>query len=132
MKLKRLGFTLLAILFCMIGIMQSPVFATTEIQLASGIIDPGDYEPGSIGEAFNEVEEISGVISTLIIVIRTVGIIVAVIALIALGIKYITGSAQERADYKKTMVPYLIGAFIFFGLSQIIAFIIEMTAEIMQ
>lgn len=132
MKLKRLGFTLLAILFCMIGIMQSPVFATTEIQLASGIIDPNDYAPGSINDAFNDTEEIVNIASTIIAVIRTVGVVVTVIALLVMGIKYMTGSIEEKADYKKSMIPYLIGVFIFFALSQIIAIIMDLTSQINQ
>ena len=42
-----------------------------------------------------------------------------------IGIKYIIGSVEEKADYKKTMIPYLIGVFIFFSLSQIIPMLIE-------
>ena len=112
--------------------MQSPVFATTEIQLASGIIDPGDYEPGSINEAFNDTEEIVNIASTIIAVIRTVGVVVTVVALLVMGIKYMTGSIEEKADYKKSMIPYLIGVFIFFALSQIIAIIMDLTSQINQ
>ena len=47
-----------------------------------------------------------------------------VIVLIVIGIKYMVGSASERAEYKKTMLPYIIGAVIFFSLSQLLALII--------
>lgn len=43
-------------------------------------------------------------------IIRTVGTIAAVITLIILGIKYMMGSAEEKAEYKKTLTPYIIGA----------------------
>ena len=42
--------------------------------------------------------------------IRTVGTIAAIITLIILGIKYMMGSAEEKAEYKKTLMPYVIGA----------------------
>ena len=57
---------------------------------------------------------------TIIEVIRVIGIIVTVISLMLLGIKYMTGSVEEKADYKKTMIPYLIGVVIFFSLSTIL------------
>lgn len=52
-------------------------------------------------------------------VIQTVGIVVSVIILLVLGIKYMLGSAEEKAEYKKTMMPYLIGAVLIFAASTI-------------
>ena len=47
-------------------------------------------------------------------ILQTVGIVLSVIILVILGIKYMMGSAEEKADYKKTMIPYVVGAaFIF-------------------
>lgn len=47
-------------------------------------------------------------------ILQTVGIVLSVVILIILGIKYMMGSAEEKAEYKKTMIPYLVGAaFIF-------------------
>lgn len=43
-------------------------------------------------------------------VLRVVGSIAAVIILMVLGFKYMMGSAEDKADYKKSMIPYLIGA----------------------
>ena len=50
-------------------------------------------------------------------VITTIGSILSVIVLIILGLKYMMGSVEERAEYKKTMMPYVIGATILFGAS---------------
>lgn len=51
--------------------------------------------------------------------ITSVGIVVAVVVVAIIGIKYMIGSADERAEYKKTMMPYLIGAMLVFGASTI-------------
>ena len=48
-------------------------------------------------------------------VIQTIGTIVSVIMLIVIGIKYMVGSIEERAEYKKTLFPYLIGAILLFS-----------------
>lgn len=52
-------------------------------------------------------------------IISTVGSIAAVIVLVVLGIKYMMGSAEEKAEYKKTMIPYIIGAVLVFAASTI-------------
>ena len=43
-------------------------------------------------------------------VITTVGIVFSVVMLIVLGIKYMIGSTEEKAAYKKSLMPYVIGA----------------------
>lgn len=47
--------------------------------------------------------------------VQIVGSAIAVIMIIVLGIKYMMGSAEEKAEYKKTMIPYLIGAICIFA-----------------
>ena len=67
--------------------------------------------------------------SVIVSVIRVIGVIVTVIVLLVMGIKYMAGSASEKAEYKKTMIPYLVGAVVFFGLSQILATVIQIVSE---
>ena len=50
-------------------------------------------------------------------ILQTVGVVLSVIILIVLGIKYMMGSAEEKADYKKSMMPYIIGAALIFAAS---------------
>ena len=59
----------------------------------------------------NEVTDLGG---RIIGIMRVVGTLVAVVMVIVLGIKYMTGSAEEKAANKKSMLPYLIGAGILF------------------
>lgn len=47
-------------------------------------------------------------------IIQIVGIIVSVVILMAIGIKYMLGSVEEKAEYKETLKPYIIGAFVLF------------------
>ena len=93
-----------------------------EVASTPTTIDPGDWEPTDFTPA--DTQKITSVASTIVAIIRVIGIIVMVIVLIVIGIKYMVGSASERAEYKKTMLPYIIGAVIFFSLSQLLALII--------
>ena len=48
-------------------------------------------------------------------IIQVFGTIISVGALIILGLKYMTGSLEQRASYKKTMLPFLIGSIFIFA-----------------
>ncbi len=52
--------------------------------------------------------------------IQVLGIIIAIVVLLVLGIKYMVGSAEEKAEYKKTMMPYVVGALLIFAASTIV------------
>ena len=56
-------------------------------------------------------------------IISVVGTIVSVVALIAIGIKYMLGSIEEKAEYKKDFIPYIIGAILVFAGAQVPQFI---------
>ena len=78
---------------------------------------------GSDSQANDSVTDIS---NQIIGVVTTVGVAVALIVLLILGIKYMMGSASEKAEYKKTMIPYLIGAVLIFGASAITKVVIAL------
>ena len=63
-------------------------------------------------------------------IIRIVGAVAAVIILMILGIKYMMGSASEKAEYKKTMIPYVVGAIILFGATAIAGAVVELAGGI--
>ena len=73
-------------------------------------ISPGDIT--SIAPEGNEIQDVGG---RILGVLQTVGVVLAVIILVILGIKYMMGSAEEKAEYKKTMIPYLVGAVFIFA-----------------
>ena len=45
----------------------------------------------------------------------TIGIIVALIVGMMIGIKFISGSLEEKAQVKEALVPYIIGWVVIFG-----------------
>lgn len=63
-------------------------------------------------------------------IITSIGIVISVVVLIALGIKYMMGSVEERAEYKKTLIPYLIGAALLFAASTIAQIIYEVAINL--
>lgn len=72
-----------------------------------------DIEPS---DAQRAEEAISKILS----IITNIGIIISVIIPAIVGVKYMIGSVEERAEYKKDMIPYFVGAVLIFGISIII------------
>lgn len=53
--------------------------------------------------------------SILFNIFSVVGAAVALIVGIVIGVKYMTGSIEEKADYKQMLLPYVIGCIVVFG-----------------
>ena len=75
-------------------------------------------------------QEITDAGNAVIGILQTVGIVLSVVILIVLGIKYMMGSAEERAEYKKTLFPYLIGAVLIFGVANLTSVIYSWASQV--
>ena len=62
--------------------------------------------------------------------LRGIGSIAAIAILVVLGLKYMMGSTEEKAEYKKTMLPYLIGAVFIFAASNIAGMVYDFASTI--
>lgn len=74
--------------------------------------------------------DISTIGQSIIKVLGVIGSIVSVIFLVILGIKYMLGSVEEKAEYKKTLLPYFIGALLVFAASTIASIIFNLAINI--
>lgn len=92
-------------------------------------IKPGDYNPNDRTEEVpEEFTKTIGIIAT---GIQTIGIILSVIVIGILGIKFMTGSVEEKADYKKSIIPYLVGTILLVTIGTIIRIINNLTTQAM-
>ena len=57
----------------------------------------------------------SSVVKTVYNILLIIGVAVSVIIIGVMGIRIITGSAEDKAEIKEQMVPYLIGCGVMFG-----------------
>lgn len=73
----------------------------------------------------NAANSIANLSNNLIGLLQVAGMAVSIIVLIVLGIKYMMGSTAEKAEYKKTLMPYFIGALLIFGASALAGVAIE-------
>lgn len=72
------------------------------------------YKPGNLDK--NTSEKIGGKISKILTAVTNIGMMIAISILAVLGVKYMLGSVEEKAEYKKDLLPYLIGAILLFGI----------------
>ncbi len=107
MKKKKLIIFMLVLIIMMLGI--SNVYA----------IDPDTYKPNEISNG----GKLATMGNKIIGGIQYMGSITSVAVLVVIGIKYIIGSTEERAEYKETMFPYVIGALMVFAITRVLSII---------
>ena len=98
-------------IFLVIILCFAMLIPTMSYAVDSGLGDLEQYGGGSGGSSLELQEKAE----TILGVIQVIGIVVSVVMLIVIGIKYMMGSIEERAEYKETLKPYLIGAFLLFS-----------------
>lgn len=81
--------------------------------------NPGSFKPSDM-EGADKVKNIG---NKIIGAVQFIGTFASVIVLIVMGIKYMLGSVEEKAEYKKTMMPYIIGAILVFGITNLLGII---------
>ena len=82
------------------------------------------------GNQSTSTQPINKVGNTAITVLSTIGSIISVVVLVILGIKYMMGSVEEKASYKKSMIPYVIGAALVFAASAIAGIVYRIDTQI--
>ena len=91
------------------------------------LINPNDYNPNNSNDEVPE--KFTNMVNIIATTIQTIGVILSVIVIGLLGIKYMTGSVVERADYKKPMIPFLIGTVLIVAVGTIIRIVNDLTSQ---
>ena len=94
-------------LFMVIAMMSSVVNAASGVNLTPSQITANIDS--------NSQTQITSVGGKIVGIIQVIGIVIAVVVIMVVGIKYMMGSVEEKAEYKKTMMPYIIGAVLIFA-----------------
>lgn len=97
-------------------------FATNVLAIESGAIDPKNLT-ASYGLEDGGLSTKAGKIMGMI---RNVAAIAAVIIIMVLGVKYMLGSVEEKAEYKKSFMPLIIGIVLVVAATAIASFIFNM------
>ena len=74
-------------------------------------INPEQFNPGT-NKGSEKLSNMGGVVLG---IINAIGAFVAVGMLMVMGIKFMLGSIEEKAEYKSLMFPYVLGAILLFS-----------------
>ena len=93
---------------------NEPIGPTQQEQpkaLGLGILN----NPDEFIEKQGSDEEIIEIGNVIVGVVKFIGEAIAVTIIIVIGIRYVLASVEEKAEYKQSMIPYLVGAALIFG-----------------
>ena len=93
-------------------------------------VDPNTVLNGLDGNGNVQTNDLTKVGNNIVTIIQVVGIVIAVIVLLVIGIKYMMSSASEKAEYKKTMIPYIVGAVLIFAGTSLVRVIYSLSTSV--
>lgn len=92
-------------------------------------VNPGD----AIGQVEGQItyggnQDFSAKVGKIIGFLQWAGAIAGVLIITIFGIKYMMGSLEEKAEYKKSMIPFIVGAVVLIAAPQIAKLIFSIFA----
>ena len=81
----------------------------------SDIVSGGDDFILAANEQELDINDMKDMSNTIYNILLTLGIIIAVIIAMVLGIQYVTAAAEDKAQIKESMIPFIIGCIVVFG-----------------
>lgn len=115
MKNKMLKIVAILVVTLMAMSACSMVFANNTAG-ATDFLDPSKV----VATDSNTAQTANNLIGSILGVVQVIAMGVAVIMLIVLAIKYISAAPSEKADIKKGMITYVVGAILLFGATAIL------------
>lgn len=94
------------------------IIITVPLVHAAETINTSDYDP-ILYSTPQDTKTILNIGGKLWGILSAVGVIVSVIALAIIGLRTVFGSVEDKAAYKKAMMPYIIGLCMVAGISGI-------------
>ncbi len=107
----------IVLLVAMIVLSVSEVFAAGDlITKIENSTNTTDVNMGTLPQTIGKI----------VAYIRNAAIILGIIIILVLGIKYMTGSVEEKAGYQKSFVPLIIGIVVVMAATSIASFLFSL------
>lgn len=134
MKSKKICLLILILTLMIVAVFPIKSYATEEThgggggrhrggEISTGTSDPyylnpDNYVPNELKKS--DVQGLGVYGGKIAGFIRVIGTIISVGTLMIIGIRFMLGSAEEKAEYKDRMYPYIIGAVLLFAASNLV------------
>ena len=113
----------LKIFFAIMSVLMLISFSTMSLAY-----NPDDF--GGTRNATGTYGSVQGGATKIIGIIQAIGITVAVIMLVMMAIKYVSGAPEGKAEIKKTLIPYAVGAVLLFATTGVLEIVKTFAGEI--
>lgn len=124
--MKNILFVNIILFVIVISFSSKPVLAAEELENAI----KGADSFVNMGKEKIEDEKMQGFSNSLVNIFITAGVVVAVIYTSILGMKYMMGSLEEKAEIKETLIPFVVGCIVIFGAFTIWKIVINIGSNI--
>lgn len=88
--------------------------------------DPNTIISGAESGGNEMGDELNSVTGTIINWLWGISIVIAVVVVMIIGIKFIIGSTQEKAEYKKSLIPLVVGVILVVFATTLVKFLFSM------
>ncbi len=95
------------------------VFSSVQVYAADDTVTNFGIDSLKPSDATTADTDIAKMGINIISIISSIGMVVAVVVLMVLGVKYMVGSTEEKSKYKDSMMPFIVGALLLFAASGI-------------
>lgn len=92
----------------------------------SDVVFAAKLEPTQITPTYGDVGSLQKTAGKIMGMIRNIAVIASVIIIMILGVKFMLGSVEEKAEYKKSFMPLIIGIVLVVAATSIATFIFNM------
>lgn len=124
--MKLISILLLAVI--LVSSMSTLCFATGDDKKTGDTgtaVKASDITPNYKGL---ETTDFKGTAQKIMGLIRNIAVIAGVLLIAILGIKYMLGSVEEKAEYKKSFMPLIVGAVVVMAATQIATMIFSLAS----
>lgn len=124
---KSIKIFIMTIFMLLIFFSNENIYASSNSYISNEVIyiakfNPDNWKPDSTTEVLG-ADKTKKFANKIIGGVQVIGSCASVIMLMIIGVRYIFGSVEEKAEYKKTLKPYVIGAVLLFGITNILVVI---------
>ena len=101
------------------------LIAITLISFSANVF-AAEINPATLKPTYGDDAGLSQKAGQIMGMIRNVSIVASVIIIMVLGVKFMLGSVEEKAEYKKSFMPLIVGIVLVVSATTIAAFIFNM------
>ena len=119
MKRKMTKLALFILIVMAVLFSYNCVFAGNATAAPTNFLSPSSI----VAQSDSTADSLRNTTGIILAVVQVIGVSVAVIMLLVVGIKYMYSAPNDRAEIKKHMVVYVVGAVVLFASSGILGII---------